>query len=128
MIDVRDIYSLTDFQRNTRRHIRRLRRTGRPAVLTVNGAAELVVQDAEAYQRRASEVDAVGPRTEMRISLDLPREADPVIEAYKEHIDRTLLRENLARSPEERVRGLMALQRLADEAARAGRRATAGRS
>ena len=118
MIDVRDIYSLTDFQRNTRRHIERLRRTGRPAVLTVNGAAELVVQDAEAYQRRASNV-AVDP---------LPLEPDPVIEAYKEHIDRTLLRENLARSPEERVRGLMAVQHLADETARAGRRAAATQS
>lgn len=128
MIDVRDIYSLTDFQRNTRRHIERLRRTGRPAVLTVNGAAELVVQDAEAYQRRAADVDAVGMRTDTRTDRDLPRDPDPVIEAYKEHIDRTLLRENLARSPEERVRGLMALQRLADETARAGRRATAGRS
>lgn len=128
MIDVRDIYSLTDFQRNTRRHIKRLRRTGRPVVLTVNGAAELVVQDAEAYQRRAADVDAVGSQTKMRINLDVPREPDPVIEAYKEHIDRTLLRENLTRSPEERVRGLMALQRLADETARAGRRAAAGRS
>lgn len=128
MVDVRDIYSLTDFQRNTRRHIERLRRTGRPAVLTVNGAAELVVQEAEAYQRRVADVDAVGPRTGMHTNSDLPREPDPVIEAYKEHIDRTLLRENLARSPEERVRGLMALQRLADETAKAGRRAAADRS
>jgi hypothetical protein len=46
---------------------------------------------------------------------------DPVVEAYKRHIDRTLLRENLRRTPEERVLALMALQRLADEARRAGR-------
>jgi len=29
-------------------------------------------------------------------------EPDPVIEAYKVHVDRTLLRQNLARTPEER--------------------------
>jgi hypothetical protein len=50
-------------------------------------------------------------------------EADPVIEAYKEHIDRTLLRENLRRSPEERLRDLVRLQQFAEELARAGREA-----
>lgn len=44
---------------------------------------------------------------------------DPVIEAYKKDIDRTLLRENLRKSVEERVLALMALQRLAEEARRA---------
>jgi hypothetical protein len=45
---------------------------------------------------------------------------DPVVEAYKKHIDRTLLRQNLRRSPSERIANLMALQRLAAEARRAG--------
>lgn len=49
---------------------------------------------------------------------------DPVVEAYKRHIDQTLLRENLRRSVDERVRNLMALQRLAEEARHAGRQAT----
>jgi hypothetical protein len=47
---------------------------------------------------------------------------DPVIEAYKKDVDRTLLRENLKRSPAERLQNLVALQRLADEARRAGRK------
>lgn len=47
---------------------------------------------------------------------------DPVIEAYKRDIDRTSIRENLRRSPEERVRNLQALQRFAEELRRAGRR------
>jgi len=51
MLDLRDIYPLTEFQRNTREQIARLRETGRPAVLTVNGRSELVVQSAEAYQQ-----------------------------------------------------------------------------
>lgn len=50
MIALRDIRSLTDFQRNTKSHLRRLKNTGRPEVLTVNGRAELVVQDAAAYE------------------------------------------------------------------------------
>jgi hypothetical protein len=50
-----------------------------------------------------------------------PLEPDPVVEAYKKDVDRTLLRENLTRSVEERFRNLMQLQRFADELRRAGR-------
>jgi hypothetical protein len=50
MIALEDIRSLTDFQRNTKAHLRRLKDTGRPEVLTVNGKAELIVQDAAAYE------------------------------------------------------------------------------
>ena len=51
MIRPDDIGSLTDFSRNAKAHIRRLKRTGRPELLTVNGKAEVVVQNASAYQR-----------------------------------------------------------------------------
>jgi prevent-host-death family protein len=51
MIKPEDIWSLTDFSRNTKLHLRRLKRTGRPELLTVNGKAEVVVQSAAAYQR-----------------------------------------------------------------------------
>ncbi len=51
MIRPEDIGSLTDFARNTRAHLDRLRRTGRPELLTVNGKAAVVVQNAAAYQR-----------------------------------------------------------------------------
>jgi hypothetical protein len=47
-------------------------------------------------------------------------EPDPVIEAYKKDVDRSLIRENLKLSPEERVLKLMQLQRFADELRRAG--------
>jgi hypothetical protein len=50
MISVQDIRSLTDFQRNTKAHLRRLKHTGRPEVLTVKGRAELIVQDAAAFE------------------------------------------------------------------------------
>lgn len=55
--------------------------------------------------------------------LRLPIEPDPVIEAYKKDVDRTLLQENLKLTVEERLRNLMRLQRFAEEMRRAGRRA-----
>jgi hypothetical protein len=56
MIKPEDVRSLTDFQRHTRAHVERLRRTGRPEVLTVNGQAELIVQNALAYQNLLDEL------------------------------------------------------------------------
>ena len=51
MIRPEDIGSLTNFSRNVKSHIKRLKRTGRPELLTVNGKAEVVVQSASSYQR-----------------------------------------------------------------------------
>jgi prevent-host-death family protein len=52
MLDLtRDIQSLTDFKKNTSDFVKQLRQTGEPVVLTINGKAELVVQDAASYQR-----------------------------------------------------------------------------
>lgn len=51
MIDLNDIRSLSEFQRNSKSHIQRLRKTGKPSVLTVNGRAEVVVQDVASYQK-----------------------------------------------------------------------------
>jgi hypothetical protein len=52
-----------------------------------------------------------------------PLERDPVIEAYKAGVDRTLLRANLRRSVAERMANLVELQRFAEELRRAGRAA-----
>jgi prevent-host-death family protein len=46
-----DIHPLTDFKRNTAELVAQLKQTGHPLVLTINGKAELVVQDAKSYQR-----------------------------------------------------------------------------
>lgn len=51
MIDLANVHALSDFQRNTKKHIRRLKASGKPAVLTVNGQAEVVIQSAESYQK-----------------------------------------------------------------------------
>jgi hypothetical protein len=52
---------------------------------------------------------------------DEPLEPDPVIEAYKRDVDRTLIRENLRLSVEERFEKLVRLQEFAEELRRAGR-------
>jgi hypothetical protein len=56
---------------------------------------------------------------DMEVSL----EPDPVIEAFKKDVDRTLLRERLKRTVEERLCDLMQMQAIAEELARAGRKA-----
>ena len=50
MLDIRQIHSLTDFLRHHKAHLARLKETRTPEVLTVNGRAEVVIQDAESYQ------------------------------------------------------------------------------
>jgi len=51
MLDITsDIQSLTTFRRSSGEFMKQLRKTKRPVVLTVNGKAAAVVQDAEAYQ------------------------------------------------------------------------------
>lgn len=47
----RDIHSLTEFKLNTPDFVRQLKDTGEPMVLTINGKAALVVQDADSYQK-----------------------------------------------------------------------------
>ncbi|MGD0729865.1 MAG: type II toxin-antitoxin system Phd/YefM family antitoxin [Terracidiphilus sp.] len=47
----KDIQSLTAFRRSSGDFMKRLKKSKRPMVLTVNGKAAAVVQDAEGYQR-----------------------------------------------------------------------------
>jgi prevent-host-death family protein len=57
----KDIQPMTTFRNHSAEFMRHLRETKRPVILTVNGKAAAVVQDAEAYQRlvdRAAEVSA----------------------------------------------------------------------
>src|SRR5450755_5130745 len=51
MLDItRDIQSLTTFRRRSGDFMKQLKKSKRPVILTVNGKAEAVVQDAAAYQ------------------------------------------------------------------------------
>ena len=47
----RDIMSLSTFKRDSNKVMRQMKKTKEPVVLTVNGKAAVVVQDAESYQK-----------------------------------------------------------------------------
>lgn len=51
MIRLDDIQPLTGFLRESKDFIKKLTKSGRPTVLTVNGKAALVVQDIQSYQK-----------------------------------------------------------------------------
>jgi prevent-host-death family protein len=71
MLDItRDIQSLTTFRRSSGDLMKRLRKTKRPLVLTVNGRAAAVVQDAEAYQRLLDIAARADAREGVRQGLD----------------------------------------------------------
>lgn len=57
MLDIRQTHPMTDFLRNHKAHVQRLKATGTPELLTVNGRAEVVVQDADSYQALLERVD-----------------------------------------------------------------------
>lgn len=95
MLDARKIYPLSDFQRNARQFIEQLHSSHKPIVLTVNGKAAVIVQDAESYQQLLDELalarsaatiqqamaeaaagkdrDAVEALEELRLKHDIPR-------------------------------------------------------
>lgn len=50
MIDVDDIHSLTDFKQHSSKYAELLRTKRSPIVLTVNGKAAFVVQDAQTFK------------------------------------------------------------------------------
>jgi len=85
MLDVnRDINSLSNFKRNTSEFIRQLKETGRPVVLTVNGKAELIVQDTASYQRlieladRAEQLE-IAKRSVAEMNAGLGRPAEEML-------------------------------------------------
>jgi prevent-host-death family protein len=53
----KDINPLTEFKRDSARMIARLRETGRPQILTVNGKPSVVVIDAAAWQEMKDQLD-----------------------------------------------------------------------
>ncbi len=47
----RNIDSLSNFKRKTTAFLKRMKKSGEPVILTINGKAELVVQDAASFDR-----------------------------------------------------------------------------
>jgi len=81
-----DIHSLTDFKRRTAVYIEQIKQTGHPLVLTLNGKAELVVQDAASYQKLLNMLDRVEAIEGIRKGLKSVQEGRtrPVEEVFEE--------------------------------------------
>src|SRR5271170_6977251 len=94
MFDINtDVNSLSNFKRNTPEFLRQLKETGHPVVLTINGKAELVVQDTASYQRlldlaeRALRLDALcASIDEMRAGKTSP--ADEMLAEMRKILDK----------------------------------------
>ena len=71
MLDItKDIQSLTTFRRQSGDFLKQLKKSKRPVVLTVNGKAAAVVQDAKAYQRLLDIVAMADEAEGIRQGLD----------------------------------------------------------
>jgi PHD/YefM family antitoxin component YafN of YafNO toxin-antitoxin module len=80
----RDIHSLTDFKHKTPEFVQLLRETGEPIVLTINGKAALVVQDARSYQKLLDLAEEAKVLEGIRRGLDDLRagRTQPLAEAF----------------------------------------------
>lgn len=59
MVSLTNIHSLTDFRHNAKKYVEQLQETKAPLVLTVNGKAAIVVEDAEAYEAYQQRIQAL---------------------------------------------------------------------
>ena len=63
------IHSLTEFKRRTAELVEQLHETKRPIVLTVNGRAAVVVQEAQAYQEVLDRLNELEERLATRNTM-----------------------------------------------------------
>jgi prevent-host-death family protein len=86
----RDIHSLTDFKKNTPEFLKQLKDTGDPVILTINGKAELVVQDAASYQRLLDLAEEAKVVEGIRRGLeDMKAGRTSSLDEFKAHIRKT---------------------------------------
>ncbi len=53
------IHPISDFSRKPDEYIKRLKATGKPEILTVNGKAEVIIQDVRAYEDMMNLLDSL---------------------------------------------------------------------
>ena len=85
MIDLREVRSVTEFQRNIKGYVGRLKKKKTPLVLTVNGRAELVVQDARSYQEMLDRLERAETVAAIRRGIEQAERGEgiPIDEAEK---------------------------------------------
>ena len=88
MLDTRQIHSMSDFLRNHKLHVARLKETRMPEVLTVNGRAEVVVLDTETYERLMERLNHVEAVSAVRAVLRQAENAGPHEEIPEAEMER----------------------------------------
>jgi len=69
MLDTRQIHSMSDFVRNPKAHVARLKETRTPEVLTVNGRAEVVMLDTETFEDLMARLQTAEAITSLRAHM-----------------------------------------------------------
>ncbi|MDB9310996.1 type II toxin-antitoxin system Phd/YefM family antitoxin [Aphanizomenon sp. CS-733/32] len=70
MFSLSDIHPLSEFQRGAKMFLNKLKETKSPIVLTVNGKAAAVVQDAESYQKMIDRLEVLESVAKIRKSIN----------------------------------------------------------
>ena len=70
----RDIQSLSVFKRDSSKFIKQMKKTGQPLVLTVNGKAVVVIQDADSFQNDMHALESLARKN--GAELHIPRYFD----------------------------------------------------
>ncbi|NEO17211.1 MAG: type II toxin-antitoxin system Phd/YefM family antitoxin [Moorea sp. SIO4G2] len=86
MFSLSDIHPLSEFQRGAKAFIARLKETKAPIVLTVNGKAAAVVQDAESYQQLLDRMELLESIAGIRKSIEEFEQGEgiPLKEAFQQ--------------------------------------------
>src|SRR5579862_8685778 len=79
-----DIRSMTELQNNPEQIVKQIHETGRPVVITKNGKADLVILDAETYERQQKSANLRELLAEGKADMDAGRTRP--IEAFFEEI------------------------------------------
>ncbi|NET58568.1 MAG: type II toxin-antitoxin system Phd/YefM family antitoxin [Symploca sp. SIO2E6] len=86
MLSLSDIHPLSEFQRGAKAFLARLKETKAPMVLTVNGKAAAVVQDAQSYQELLDKVELLESIVGIRKSIEEFEQGEgmPLKEAFQQ--------------------------------------------
>lgn len=77
MIRLTNIKPLTEFLRNSKTHIGQLKSSGEAELLTVNGEASIVVQDAQSYQALYELAEQARQDERLRQALQAAKNGEP---------------------------------------------------
>ncbi len=84
MLDTRQIHPMSDFLRNHKAHVARMKETRTPEVLTVNGRAEVVMLDTETYENMVEQLNHMKAVTAARAHMAQARKNAPPQEPLTE--------------------------------------------